>query len=246
MEDFDAAIGLDPKRWKSYHHRGVCYALIGQFEEALRISRRRWSCGRNTETPGSTVARSIMKWGSLPRQSPTMNRRSDCSRKMPASTPVGDMPISSCGGSNKRLNDYGQAVALDPKNSEYFANRGDAYRSFGQLGKAANDFRQAISLDKSYGRAYQSAAWLMATCPDPQFRNPELAVRICRESHRVGRRIRLHLSRYAGCRIGQQRPIRSRPSRFMRRAIEHAPKRMSLRCESAWDCIEARAVIARR
>ncbi len=35
MEDFDAAIKLDPQRWKSYHHRGVCYALDAQFEKAL-------------------------------------------------------------------------------------------------------------------------------------------------------------------------------------------------------------------
>ncbi len=47
----------------------------------------------------------------------------------------------------------------------------------GEWDKAANDFRQAISLDKKFGRGYQSAAWLMATCPDPQFRNPDLAVR---------------------------------------------------------------------
>ncbi len=35
MEDFDAAVTLDPQRWKSYHHRGVCYALQGNFQEAL-------------------------------------------------------------------------------------------------------------------------------------------------------------------------------------------------------------------
>ncbi len=35
MEDFDAAIKLDPQRWKSYHHRGVCFALAGEFEKAL-------------------------------------------------------------------------------------------------------------------------------------------------------------------------------------------------------------------
>jgi len=33
-----------------------------------------------------------------------------------------------------------------------------------------------VALNSQYARAYQNAAWLMATCPDKKFRNTELAV----------------------------------------------------------------------
>jgi tetratricopeptide (TPR) repeat protein len=56
------------------------------------------------------------------------------------------------------------------------ADRGEAYRAMGQWEAAANDFRRAIELDPQMARAYQSAAWLMATCPDQRYRNPKLAV----------------------------------------------------------------------
>ncbi len=80
------------------------------------------------------------------------------------------------------LDDYDQAVKFDPTNPERITNRGDAYRSLGQWELAANDFRQAIVLDSQFGRALQSSAWLMATCPDAAFRHPELAVRAAQKA----------------------------------------------------------------
>ena len=73
-------------------------------------------------------------------------------------------------------------MELDPRNPERITNRGDAYRSLGQWEQAANDFRQAVNLDNHFGRAFQSVAWLMATCPDEQYRHPDLAVRAAQKA----------------------------------------------------------------
>jgi tetratricopeptide (TPR) repeat protein len=80
------------------------------------------------------------------------------------------------------LDDYDQAVQFDPTNPERVTNRGDAFRSLGQWERAANDFRRAIDLDSQFGRAFQSSAWLMATCPDAAFRHPELAVQAAQKA----------------------------------------------------------------
>ncbi len=77
---------------------------------------------------------------------------------------------------NQALADYNRAVAIDPNNAAALVNRGDAYREQAIYGPAATDYREAIRLDPKLGRAYLSAAWLMATCPDQRFRNPQLAV----------------------------------------------------------------------
>ena len=47
----------------------------------------------------------------------------------------------------------------------------------GNWRQAATDFQHAVKLDKSLGRAYQSAAWLMATCPDKTIQNRDLALK---------------------------------------------------------------------
>jgi tetratricopeptide (TPR) repeat protein len=52
----------------------------------------------------------------------------------------------------------------------------------GQWEDAAEDFRQAIKNSPKLGRAYRGAAWLMATCPEDNFRNAELALASARKA----------------------------------------------------------------
>ncbi|MGM0487352.1 MAG: tetratricopeptide repeat protein [Planctomycetota bacterium] len=123
----------------------------------------------------------------------------------------------------KALQDYNQAVSLEPKNSEYLANRGEAFRGLEQWDKAADDFRRAISLDSSFGRAYQGAAWLMATCPDPQFRNSDLAIRAAEKAIKLdGDSDYIYLDTLAAALAngGQFK----RAQTVLRRTIESAPK----------------------
>ena len=47
---------------------------------------------------------------------------------------------------------------------------------------AASDFRTAIELDSKLSRGYASAAWLMATCPDEQYRNAELGLQAAKRA----------------------------------------------------------------
>src|SRR5262249_4785115 len=74
------------------------------------------------------------------------------------------------------LRDYNQAVKLDPNDASILGNRGDAYRDQGAYGPAAADFRDAVRINPKLGRAYLSAAWLMATCPDAKYRDADKAV----------------------------------------------------------------------
>jgi tetratricopeptide (TPR) repeat protein len=65
---------------------------------------------------------------------------------------------------------------LDPENAEALVSRAEIYLASRDWGRAATDYRDAIQLDDRLGRAYQGAAWIMATCPDERYRNAELAL----------------------------------------------------------------------
>ncbi len=73
--------------------------------------------------------------------------------------------------------DYQHAVRLAPESPDAYANRGDAQMKLGQWEAAARDYRRAMRLGPDSPRALQSAAWLMATCPEERFRDRELAVK---------------------------------------------------------------------
>jgi tetratricopeptide (TPR) repeat protein len=74
------------------------------------------------------------------------------------------------------LRDYGEAIKADPENVAAIINRGDTYSDLGQYAEAAKDYRAAVRLAPKMGRAYHSAAWFMATCPDQHYRNDKLAI----------------------------------------------------------------------
>ncbi len=87
---------------------------------------------------------------------------------------------------------------------------------------AANDYRQAIRLDRAFGRAFQSAAWLMATCPDAEFRNPELAVRAAQKAIELdGQRDYIYLDTLAAAWASSNQFDKAQD--VVRRAIQLAP-----------------------
>ncbi len=74
------------------------------------------------------------------------------------------------------LKDYIRATELGSDSAAYFTDLADAYQYLGRWEDAAQAYRSAVAINSKFPRAYQNAAWLMATCPDPKIRNVDLAV----------------------------------------------------------------------
>ncbi len=60
----------------------------------------------------------------------------------------------------KAINDYDQAIALNPKNAEVFGNRGFAYANLGEHQKAINDYDQAIAINPKDARSFYNRGLL--------------------------------------------------------------------------------------
>lgn len=74
------------------------------------------------------------------------------------------------------LADYVRAAELGADSAAYATDLADAYQFLGRWSEANTAYRQAVAINSKYPRAYQNAAWLMATCPDPKYRNIDLAL----------------------------------------------------------------------
>jgi hypothetical protein len=61
-------------------------------------------------------------------------------------------------------------------------NLAGALRIQGKLDEAVAQFRKAIELDPKSAMAHNNLAWLLATCPEPQFRDPQRAVEFAKKS----------------------------------------------------------------
>ncbi len=176
FDDFSQAIEYDATRWKALHNRAVSNAMFGRFEDALADFTSTIELNGNFGDAFFNRAEVLYEMGQYEASIEDYNQ---AARLMPRDSAV----YNSRGHAYYRLGDYQaavrdytQAIRYDPQNAAAYTNRGDAYADKGRFPQAASDYRSAIRIDPNLGRAYQSAAWLMATCPDEQYRNPQLAL----------------------------------------------------------------------
>ncbi len=177
LEDFEAAVSLDDTKWRYFHNRGVSHATLGHYPKAIADF-------NHTLKMNPTYANAYFNRGELRyEEHDFVGAVGDYTEAIRLS-PRDATAYNSRGHAHYRLHefrealaDYHQAVRLDPSNAAAYTNRGDMYADFGSWANASNDYRTAIKLNPALGRAYQSAAWLLATCPEEAFRNPEGAVR---------------------------------------------------------------------
>jgi WD40 repeat protein/tetratricopeptide (TPR) repeat protein/serine/threonine protein kinase len=78
--------------------------------------------------------------------------------------------------------DHARATRLSPKDpSAWFAYAG-ALQHQGALAEAIAAYRQALELAPDSHLLHNHLAWLLATCPDPMFRDPGEAVRLAKRA----------------------------------------------------------------
>lgn len=176
LKDFEAAVALDPLLWKAVQNRGVSKAAAGDLNGAMADFNR--VIELNPDYANAWYNRAELKAGKgdfpgaiqdishavriKPEDSGFYNRRGDF--------------LFQLGRLREALSDYNRSVQLNPSDAVALVNRGDTYRRQGAYDQAANDYREAIRLNPEFGRAYFSAAWLMATCRDARYRNAEKAI----------------------------------------------------------------------
>ena len=123
---------------------------------------------------------------------------------------------------DEALADYALAVELDGANAGYQTDLADALQSVGLWEESANRYRQAIAIDKQYARAYRNVSWLLSTCPDQRFRNPNLALSAARKAIELGDKDYRAFDTLAAATAATGNPDEA--IRLMRQAVAAAPQ----------------------
>ena len=182
LADFDTSAMNDPRKWKALHNRGVSYALLGRYEEALSDLTK--AIELNGTDANTWFNRAEVRY-ELGQYEDATDDYTQVIERAPedfgAFTGRGHAWFR-MGEFHKALADYSRSAVINPKSAGALVNRGDAHRQLGKWSEAAADYREAVKLDENYGRAYRAAAWLMATCPDEKYRNAELAIRAAEQA----------------------------------------------------------------
>jgi len=76
--------------------------------------------------------------------------------------------------------DFTAALKLNPKYVDALGNRAFAYRRSGAYQNAVADLEQAVKISPLTYEATNDLAWLLATCPDERYRQPERALQLAK------------------------------------------------------------------
>jgi tetratricopeptide (TPR) repeat protein len=182
LDDLDAALKLDPKSASALRSRGKCLARLGRQDEAFVDLDRAIELSRGDAEPFAQRGEINYAVGrfreALHDYEQALWIKSDHAGAMVgrghAKYRLGQIAAA--------VTDYTRAIKLRPRDATLYTQRGNAYADSGRYTEAAADFRRAMKLDPNYGRAFQSAAWLMSTCPDPRYRNEALAIELSKRA----------------------------------------------------------------
>jgi tetratricopeptide (TPR) repeat protein len=182
LEDFEAAVSLDDSKWRYYHNRGVSHATLGHYPKAIADFNQ--TLKMNPSYGNAYFNRGELRY----EEHDFVGAIADYTQAIKVD-PRDATAYNSRGHAHYRLHefrealaDYHQAVRLDPTNAAAYTNRGDMYADFGRWANATSDYRTAMKLNSALGRAYQSAAWLLATCPEDAFRSANGAMLAARKA----------------------------------------------------------------
>jgi tetratricopeptide (TPR) repeat protein len=177
LAEFEEAIKHDAKAWKPLHNRGVSHALHGKLDEALEDFNRVLALESNYANAWFNRAEVLAEQG---RFEEAADDYSHAISKQPNDL-LSLKGRASCLVELQRLKealaDFNRIIELEPGNADIRCSRGDIQQSLGKWDAAAAEYEQCIKLFPKHAASYRGAAWLMATCPDAEFRNAELAIR---------------------------------------------------------------------
>jgi tetratricopeptide (TPR) repeat protein len=90
---------------------------------------------------------------------------------------------------DKALADAEAAIRIDPHDPTVLHARGRMRSEVGHFEGAIADFTEAVRLNPRYAQAYNDGAWILATCPDPKYRDGrkavEWATKACEQPARI-------------------------------------------------------------
>lgn len=181
-KDFATAAKYAPDNWRVHHNLAISHAMQGKYDEA--IEELSMVIQLKDDYPNAFYNRAELYFEKeqFPQAIKDYSRAIELvdndARYFNGRAHARFMLNST----EEAIADYTQAAMLETTNAGYVTDLADALQSAGRWEAAAERYRQAVKIDKSYARAYRNIAWLLATCPDRRFRNPNLALTAARKA----------------------------------------------------------------
>jgi len=174
--DFQAALDFNPRNWRAIHNRGVSFAQLGQFAEAFDDFNA--VVLLNPKYAKAYANRATLYVQAKDLQSATKDYELAIQQDSQFATAFVGLGrvCHMLGRWDDAIENFTAAIQLEPTSPDVICSRGDLQADMGNYADALADYARTIELDPEFAHAYRNGAWLLATCPDERYRDPENAV----------------------------------------------------------------------
>ncbi len=174
--DFQASLEFNPRHWRALHNRGVSFAQDGAFAEAFDDFSTVIQINPKYAKAFANRATLYVQAKDLDSAIKDYRRAIELDEQF-ATAHVGlGRVYHMLGEWGTALEHLSAAIEIEPNSPDIICSRGDLQADMGRYGDALADYARTIELDPEFGHAYRNGAWLLATCPDEAFRDPDNAV----------------------------------------------------------------------
>ena len=185
ISDYNRAIEIDPLSADAFNNRGMTWYFLGQYDRAIADHTRAIKINpENNEYYNNRGAaffrknrydRAIVDYSRAVIINPTSynaykNRGIAWFKK---------------GQYDRAIADYSRALEANSKSADMFISRGIAYYQKGRYSKALIDFVDAVTAEPENADACNQLAWMLAVCPDSDYRNGPKAVELAQKAVRL-------------------------------------------------------------
>lgn len=176
LSDFSQAIRIDAKCWRALHNRGVLLAQAGKFEPAFDDFHQTIELNPGYAKAFANRGALYVLAGELEPALADYQQATTLDPNFAIAERGYGRTCHMLGRIDEAYEHLTRAIVLAPRDATAIASRGDLLVDMGEYEAAAADYDQAIALQPNFADAQRGSAWLLATCPDEQVRNPELAL----------------------------------------------------------------------
>ncbi|HVC96591.1 MAG TPA: tetratricopeptide repeat protein [Pirellulales bacterium] len=181
-EDFSHVIELDPKDAGAWNGRGYSHCHSNELDEAVADHSKAIELDPNLAASWFHRSFVHIKLGQYDKAIADCSKAIELDPKYAVAWCRRGVAQDDSMQLDEAIADYTKAIELDPKYVLAWSNRGLAHFNLNEFDEAVADYTKAIELAPDSAVNHNNLAWLLATSPDPKFRDPRRAVELAKRA----------------------------------------------------------------
>lgn len=198
MKDFDAAIVAAPERYRSWMSRGIAYVANEEYGKALADFTSVIKLKPDVANGWFNRAEVLYQTGKFDYAIEDYNVAIRLNSDDAQAITGRGLSFHSLGEFSKAHADFETVIKLQPQCVEALVNRGDLFQEMERWQESVDDYRAANEL-KDSAIACQRLAWVLATCPEKEMREFDVALTMAKKAVALSGDTAINLDTLAAC-----------------------------------------------